>query len=300
MTYLSPLAYLVGLEGAALLRGLREGFGDRDYVEARIAEIRALLDAPELAAAGGVTAVPGAVSVSEVYRDWAPTYDDPGNGMIEREQPIVRGIVDTLPVGTALDAACGTGRHTAYLAELGHRVVGVDGSPQMLAIARERLPQAEFHQADLHALPVPDDSADTVLCTLALSYVKDLAPVFAQFARVLRPGGHLIVTDAHVIQSYLRPTIAHRTDGGAAAILEEFHRPLSHYLAAALPLGFQVRSCEEVGSPWPREEQRLPPAPDVLPTVVDWDVLQWCPEAAIIALDVPYLVVWHFQLASDS
>jgi 2-polyprenyl-3-methyl-5-hydroxy-6-metoxy-1,4-benzoquinol methylase len=51
--------------------------------------------------------------------------------MIDIEQPVVRRILDGLPVGTALDAACGTGRHTAYLHELGHRVIGIDASPEI-------------------------------------------------------------------------------------------------------------------------------------------------------------------------
>jgi hypothetical protein len=56
VTYLSPLGYLLGIEGAALLRGFREGSADRAFVEARVAEIRALLDTPALAHAEGVTA----------------------------------------------------------------------------------------------------------------------------------------------------------------------------------------------------------------------------------------------------
>ena len=51
VTYLSPLGYLLGTEGAALLRGLGEGSGDQAFVEARIAEIRSLLQAPALAQA---------------------------------------------------------------------------------------------------------------------------------------------------------------------------------------------------------------------------------------------------------
>ena len=69
------------------------------------------------------------------YQGWAPTYDDPGNQLIDIEGPIVREILASLPVGVALDAACGTGRHAAYLAELGHRVIGVDSSPEMLSVA---------------------------------------------------------------------------------------------------------------------------------------------------------------------
>jgi ubiquinone/menaquinone biosynthesis C-methylase UbiE len=72
----------------------------------------------------------------------------------------VREILDSLPVGVALDAACGTGRHTAYLASLGHKVIGVDASPEMLALARQKVPEGEFHEAELHELPLPDDSVD--------------------------------------------------------------------------------------------------------------------------------------------
>ena len=297
VTYLSPLGYLLGVEGVALLRGIREGTADRAFVEARIAEIRMLLDAPELAeaGAGGVDASIGGVSMAEVYRDWAASYDEP-NSMIDVEQPVVRAILASLPTGTALDAACGTARHGTYLAELGHKVIGVDASPEMLEVAARKLPNSEFHHAELHEIPLPDASADTVVCALALSYVPDLRPVFAEFARVLRPSGHLVISDAHQLLSYLRPTLARHAADGRSSIVAEYHRPLSHYLAAALPLGFQVRQCTE-----PPRNSRVSalstPPPDPMPTHVSWELLNWCPAAAEIALNVPPIVVWHFQLA---
>lgn len=296
MTYLSPLGYLLGIEGAALLRGFREGSADREFVEARIAEIRALLDAPALAHAEGVTASPGTISTADVYQAWAPHYDGPGNQMIDIEQPVVRRILDGLPVGTALDAACGTGRHTAYLHGLGHHVIGVDASPAMLARARKRLPDVDFHEADLYRLPLPDDAVDTVVCALALAHLPDLGPVLAEFARVLRPGGNLVISDAHLLVSYLRPALPRQPGpDGRPSLLTEYHRPLSAYLAAALPLGFQVRHCEEPCRP-PRS---LDPdtAPDPLPTHQSWDLLHWCPKASAAAMDdSPIAVVWHFQL----
>jgi ubiquinone/menaquinone biosynthesis C-methylase UbiE len=71
--------------------------------------------------------------------------------------------------GLALDAACGTGRFAEFLARRGHRVIGVDSSPDMLAHARRRVPDGEFHVAELDRLPLPDDSADVIVCALALS-----------------------------------------------------------------------------------------------------------------------------------
>jgi SAM-dependent methyltransferase len=296
VTYLSPLGYLLGIEGAALLRGFREGSADRAFVEARIAEIRTLLDTPALAHVEGVTANEGTISAADVYQDWAPHYDAPGNDMIDIEQPIVRGILDGLPVGTALDAACGTGRHTGYLHQLGHHVIGVDASPAMLAQARKHLPDVDFHEADLHRLPLADNAVDTVVCGLALAHVPDLAAVLAEFARVLRPGGHLVISDAHLLLSYLRPTLARRPGpDGRPSLLTEYHRPLSAYLTAALPLGFQVRRCEEPRRP--RSSLDPGTAPDPLPAHVSWDLLHWCPEASAAAMDdSPIAVIWHFQL----
>ena len=291
VTYLSPLAYLLGIEGAAILRGIREGTADEAFVHTRIAEVRALLDTTSLTDAPGVTAVPGTISAAEVYGAWAATYDMPGNQMLDIEQPIVRRILDGLPVGTALDAACGTGRHTAYLAELGHRVIGVDQSADMLSVAAARLPEVDFRQADLERLPLADDSVNLVVCALALTHVPQLAPVMAEFARVLRPGGHLVISDAHLLLSYVRPTLPRPGPEGRPSILAEYHRPLSEYLSVALPLGFQVRHCEEPGRP---------PEAYVGPhrTDMSWELLNWHPEASAAAHDnVPVVVIWHFQLA---
>lgn len=128
------------------------------------------------------------------------------------------------------------------------------------------------------------------------AHVPDLAPVLIEFARVLRPGGHLVISDAHPLASYLRPTLAHRpAPDGRPSLLAEYHRPLSAYLAAAIPLGFQVRHCEEPRRP--RHFLDPDTAPHPLPTSMSWDLLHWCPEASAAALDdSPIAVIWHFQL----
>uniref|UniRef100_UPI000AE01C42 class I SAM-dependent methyltransferase n=1 Tax=Streptomyces sp. SBT349 TaxID=1580539 RepID=UPI000AE01C42 len=188
----NPLAYLVGLEGTALLRSFT-GEHDRAFVEARIAELRKLLDDETLADAAVDVARVGTV---DGYEIWSRTYDGP-NSAFDIDEPVVGDILDGIPEGVALDAACGTGRMTALLAERGHRAVGVDSSADMLARARERVPGGEFRLGDLHRLPVADDSVDLVVCSLALTHVPELGPVIAEFARVLCPGGHLVISDIH-------------------------------------------------------------------------------------------------------
>jgi SAM-dependent methyltransferase len=296
--YQHPLAYLAGLEGVALLRAFA-GEYDRDFTHARLAEIRALLD---LASQFGDGADIPPVTTVGGYHAWSETYDQPGNRLIDLEQPAVRQILDRLPPGTALDAACGTGRHAAYLASLGHTVIGVDSSPEMLAIARAKVPGAEFRNGDLHHLPVPSQHADVVVCALALTHVPALAPVLAEFARVLRPGGHLVISDPRGLPGGLSTPVVKALPGGGFGHLPHHNHQASDYLGAALPLGLQVRGCEEPHLPHPPIDPNATPPPDTLPAyhpADHWSLQPWCPAAANAAYrDTPIAIIWHFQLGA--
>jgi SAM-dependent methyltransferase len=293
--YQRPLAYLLGLEGIALLRAYA-GEHDAEFTEARIAEIRRMLADPALDTAPLESDRTDTVTG---YGIWSQTYDAPGNGLFPVEEPILDEILAPLPPGVALDAACGTGRHSQRLAALGHRAIGVDSSPGMLDRARTRAPHAEFRPGDLDALPVDDDSVDLVLCTLALTHVADLKPVFGEFARVLRPGGHLVLSDVHhelvELGSVPRVRLA---DGGRAFLPAHRHRA-GDYLGAALPVGFAVRRCVE-----PRMRVQETSA-DATTEVGPWDDWPWsllsmAPAAHRAAFHgTPSLVIWHFELTGS-
>ena len=195
VTYRHPVAFLLGFEGLALHRAFAGEF-DAEFVEARIAEVRTILAAWDRGELGTAERV-GVTGTVAGYRVWSRTYDEPGNPLIAVDEPIALELIDRLPARRALDAACGTGRFAALLAARGHEVVGVDSSPDMLAVARRKVPAATFVRGDLSALPLADASVDLVVCGLALTHTATLEPVFAEFARVLRSGGHLITTDIH-------------------------------------------------------------------------------------------------------
>jgi ubiquinone/menaquinone biosynthesis C-methylase UbiE len=95
-------------------------------------------------------------------------------------------VLDALPIGCIADVASGTGRHAAYLAERGHEVIAFDVTAEMLAHG-----SGPRVQADLRSLPLPDDSVDAAVCTLALTHLPDLDAAFGELARVVRPGGTL-------------------------------------------------------------------------------------------------------------
>lgn len=295
MLYQHPLAYLLGLQGVALMRAFA-GENGKEFVEARFADIRTLMDMADVFGDG--THIPPITTV-EGYRRWATTYDEPGNGLLDVEQPIVHAILDELPIGTALDAACGTGRHTEHLAQLGHEVIAVDASVDMLEHARAKVPAAEFHEADLHALPLPDDHVDIVVCALALTHVPDLPAALRELTRVLRPGGHLVLSDAHGLAAGIRPPVVMIDEDSRAGYLPHTNRLPGDYLRAALPLGLRVLRCEEPPSAGSRDEgdplsleEMLPDGP---PNI--WLLHYWSPDATHAAFrGQPTALIWHFQL----
>jgi SAM-dependent methyltransferase len=102
------------------------------------------------------------------------------------------------PSWVVADLGCGTGALAAALAPFVGRVVGVDQSAAMLKSARSRTADCanvELRQGRLEALPLEDASCDAALLILALSYVPEPAPVLAEMARVLKPGGRAVVVD---------------------------------------------------------------------------------------------------------
>ena len=277
---------------------------DRDFTLARLREIQALLDSAE-ELGEGVEARP--ITTRAGYAPWAEYYDEPGqNQLLDLEQPVVREILDGLPLGTALDAACGTGRHTAYLASLGHAVIGVDTSPEMLAHAREKVPGGRFYEADLHDVPLADDSVDLVVCAIALTHVPDLARALAELVRVLRPDGHLVISDSRGPIGDVGLPLVRIGPDGTFGYMPTWSRLTSDYLAAALPLGLQVRRCEEPRRPYPLvDDEGTPlynrdPPPEHVPGKPPniWSLHRWCTDATnAVYRGTPAVIVWHFQLS---
>ena len=177
--------FILGLEGLAILRSW---ISDPATVSARSQKIVSI--AKELEEAPWSNPILASEwTVTAGYAEWAATYDISRNPMFLAEEPIVHELLARYSIGAALDAACGTGRHAAYLASLGHQVTGIDSTPEMLETARAKVPAAQFETADLTAIPLLDGTMDTVVCSLALTHCADLKSPIRELARVVRPAG---------------------------------------------------------------------------------------------------------------
>lgn len=97
----------------------------------------------------------------------------------------------------AVDAGCGDGYLTEALAERFDRVLAFDHSPERLAAARRRVsqPHVKFKNADVEHLPIAAGSCDALFLSLVLHHVPRIAASLAEAARVLRPGGRIVVAD---------------------------------------------------------------------------------------------------------
>ena len=100
--------------------------------------------------------------------------------------------------GKVLELACGTARNLPFYGNDAD-VTGIELSPQMLAIGRQRAQRlghpANLRLGDVQALEFPDESFDTVTCTLGLCTIPDTRAAAAEAFRVLRPGGQLLLLE---------------------------------------------------------------------------------------------------------
>jgi SAM-dependent methyltransferase len=100
---------------------------------------------------------------------------------------------------SVLDAGCGPGLHTQSLCLNGARVTGVDIDREKVRSGTQTcmklgMPGAGFMLADLRRMPFRAESFSSVLCSDVLEHIKDDAAVISEFARVLKPGGRLVIT----------------------------------------------------------------------------------------------------------
>lgn len=275
--------YFLGVAGMAAMRDiLRRPSEGRD----RVADVRSVID--------GWDAFPNDIEIEVVQHDvdsgyaaWAPDYDGP-NPAIEVEEPVVRAMIDALGGERALDAACGTGRHAGYLSSSGFETIGVDATPEMLAVGRAAFPEVDFREGRFESLPVDEASVDVVTSGLAVCHAPDLGPVFAEFARVLRPGGSVIVSDPHPTSvtfsgvAGFRDPAVDPAEGFTMSYIENLRHPMHTYVNAAVAAGLEVVECRE--PVYSRSAMAANPAFAILPDAV---------EQAFG--DFPFVVVWRMR-----
>ncbi|MFD1645457.1 class I SAM-dependent DNA methyltransferase [Haloarchaeobius litoreus] len=174
------------------------------------------------------------------------------------EFPATSSMIPDVDGKRILDAGCGTGVYTEYLLDRGAEVVGVDASEEMLAHARDAVgDRAELRQGDLaDPLDLDDDSFDGIVSALALGYVEDWERLFAEFARILRPGGFVVFSTGHPLDQFPLDEGGEPADAENYFAVERltkewdvpvpyYRRPFSAVVNPLLESGFQLETVVE-------------------------------------------------------
>lgn len=181
---------------------------------------------------------------------------------VESNKSVVFGRFNNMKGKRVLDLGCGYGLFTEYFRNIGADIIGIDGSKEMIRIAKERYPDCSFDIADIiKILPFENDSFDLVFCNQVLMDIENIEPVFMEVKRILKHDGifyysivHPAFYDCHwlknkkgykyakSIQSYIKPYQLKNEFWGETT---HFHRPLSYYLNISAENGFILKHIEE-------------------------------------------------------
>jgi ubiquinone/menaquinone biosynthesis C-methylase UbiE len=164
-----------------------------------------------------------AAAAQAYFREHAVEWDRIRNLHVADEavEEAIRAALADKPFRSLLDLGTGTGRMLELFGPQLERGLGLDLSLDMLLLARDRLERAglkhcSVRQGDLYDLPIAADSFDVVILHQVLHFLDDGARAIKEAARVLRPGGRLLVVDfAPHEQEFLREQFAHRRLGFA-------------------------------------------------------------------------------------
>ncbi len=186
------------------------------------------------------------------YEQWAANYPPHAhNPLMELEQAAMVALLPALHQRIVLDLACGTGRYGLIAQQKGAmRVIGIDNSPHMLAAARLK----NRTLATMAALPLASFCVDVVLCGMALGHLPDIRPTFNEIARVLKPGGVVLVSDLHPFMALSGAQRTFSTPEGETFAVEHYVHLVSDYYDVARSVGLDMTAIAEPLMP----EKKMP------------------------------------------
>jgi ubiquinone/menaquinone biosynthesis C-methylase UbiE len=202
----------------------------------------------------GTSLRPAPDSVLGSYDRWSESYDSDHNLTRDFDARILRDKGLEIRGKDVLELGCGTGKNTEWLVLHARHVLGLDLSPRMLDKARQRLADVRhvsFVQHDItEPWPVPEGSRDCVTSNLVLEHVRQLRPILAQVARVLRPAGTYFQSELHPFRQ-LQGSQAQfiRTDTQQPEFVTAYQHDVSDYVGAGLAAGLVLKELEEWRDP---------------------------------------------------
>jgi len=187
--------------------------------------------------------------VAQAYNKWAASYDADKNITRDLDALVMQRVGLSIENKDILELGSGTGKNTSFLAQRARHVTAIDFSEGMIARAHQRIVtnNVQFVKHDVRdTWPVESASADLVVANLILEHVHDLAPVFFEAARVLRPNGQFYFCELHPYRQLTggQANFVDPETGEAVQVAAHVHT-VSEYVMSGIEAGFSLVSMGE-------------------------------------------------------
>jgi len=225
---------------------------------------------------------------------WAEVYDEQINPLLALEERHLPHLLPPLQDARILDVGCGTGRWLKYFERFPTAsLVGTDPSMAMLSRARIKLTSTtSLHVASASSLPALNTSVDLVLASFVLSYVRDLGAFAIECARILNPGGCLLISDMHPVTSSQRHWIRSFNIQGETIQIPAHELSLTEIASGFCTCGLEVASLKE-----PSFDEHERPFFEHANRVANFEVLSGVPAIYLLKITKPVTQrrLWSLQ-----
>lgn len=182
-------------------------------------------------------------NVEKSYAKWSQTYDQVENPTRDLDRKVIRKVLVNLKGKDVIEAGCGTGKNTIWLAKTAKSVISFDLSAEMLNVARRKINSGnvEFVQHDItKRWSFPNECCDVVTINLVLEHIENINFVFKEAYRVLRKNGKLFVCELHP-DKQKKGTKARFTDSKKNTLVEidSYYHSKTDYIKAGIIAGFK-------------------------------------------------------------
>ncbi len=198
------------------------------------------------------------MNIQNAYNEWSGIYDSNENLTRDLDQKATRETLAGQHFESILELGCGTGKNTAFLAEIGMNVHALDFSEGMVAKAREKVKagNVNFSMADLtKRWPCEDGTYDLIVCNLVLEHIEDLIHIFSEASRTLQPNGGFFINELHPFKQY-GGTKARFERGDNIIEVDVFVHHISEFTNAAEANGLKLVKLNEY---WHELDEKKPP-----------------------------------------
>lgn len=198
------------------------------------------------------------MNIQNAYNEWSDSYDTDNNLTRDLDQQVTRERLANLHFNSILEIGCGTGKNTAFLAQIGTSVHALDFSEGMIEKAREKVQakNVRFSMADItKKWPCNDGEYNLVVCNLVLEHIANLTFIFSEAARVLQNKGSFFVNELHPFKQYEGSKARFYREAETVEV-EAFVHHISEFTNAATANGLTLVKLNEY---WHEADQNKPP-----------------------------------------